>query len=384
MVGRAICPLEEGYRALSAYPLLGSADQSLQPTTCINYLYVGFGDPDDAALYYAPTQQVAPVEAGGAEALGEREQQPDVEDPSPRELSQCAPLLPSSVRAFGRGPRPDCFGRRPPALEIGEDSPTASPASTRPPSPGQIDWGYGHSGEHRSSRATPSSQEGTVAAGARGAHRRECEARPRDIARARDCFGDELLEIDKMIQLFLLDSDMHAVRLLMARPREREVLQDFAQCYRLTVHCAGRGKARVVVLKKTKSSGRDVNRARLRCVLGKENELRRPTCEPPAAVPPVRAVYRAKSRMTRLPAGYARHSECRALEAAYRAYKQNNPRNDLLQHAKARHELMRSAVTDEEVETGYDRLMRAEDWLALQRQQQRGPPARQAPTPRPQ
>eukprot|EP01062_Namystynia_karyoxenos_P081101 TRINITY_DN884_c1_g2_i3.p2 TRINITY_DN884_c1_g2~~TRINITY_DN884_c1_g2_i3.p2 ORF type:complete len:363 (+),score=108.08 TRINITY_DN884_c1_g2_i3:100-1089(+) len=328
MARRARCPLEEGYRALSAHPLLG-AERPVQTLSAANFVYVGFGDPDDAGLYYAPAPpQDTPVGFGGGEALGEHEQQQqsDTED-SPRALlpAQCTPGTPSGSRTFDRGPRPECFGRRPPPIEIGEDSPPASPASTRPPSPAwrpregpwaaQIDWGDESSGEHGSPGAYLSSQEVQVAAAARGAHRRQREACPRVNARARACFGDELLDIDTVIQLLLLDTDMRAVRLLRANPRERQVLQDLAQCYRFTVHCVGRGKSRLVILKKNKNSGAGVNSARLRGLLGKDNQLRRPDCEPPAAAP-VRAVYRDKSRMTRLPPGYASRSECRALEAA--------------------------------------------------------------------
>eukprot|EP01065_Artemidia_motanka_P015722 TRINITY_DN1944_c0_g1_i1.p1 TRINITY_DN1944_c0_g1~~TRINITY_DN1944_c0_g1_i1.p1 ORF type:complete len:452 (+),score=187.11 TRINITY_DN1944_c0_g1_i1:249-1604(+) len=210
-----------------------------------------------------------------------------------------------------------------------------------------------------------------------------------DAARARCCFGEELLDIDHAVQLFLLDKAMKAVRLMTADRHERKILQSLARAYKLTLRCPGSGEPRVVELVKTKSSGTAVDAAGLRSYLGVENvlhepaELTRSPCGPSPLDSPdcggqlrsPPSIYRAASRMTRVQMLEAA-PDPRVLELYYQRYKDGcGGANTLLRVMRYHHEQVmeltgdgRQNATESPVETMYERLQRADEWLSLQRQ----------------
>eukprot|EP01062_Namystynia_karyoxenos_P006253 TRINITY_DN12183_c0_g1_i1.p1 TRINITY_DN12183_c0_g1~~TRINITY_DN12183_c0_g1_i1.p1 ORF type:complete len:498 (+),score=152.17 TRINITY_DN12183_c0_g1_i1:87-1580(+) len=233
--------------------------------------------------------------------------------------------------------------------------------------------------------------------GKHGKGPRERPQRIGDSSRARTCFGDELIDIDHCMQLFLLDKEMNSVRLMIADRHERKVLQELARAYKLSHRCCGNGERRVFQLMKTKSSGQAVDAAGLRAFLGRENALSEPaelyrTSSGPsdypvaedvplehAAVRTPPSVYRAASRMTRAQQ-MEQAPDPHVFELYYQRYADGCPANMLLQSAKIRHDAMighcgddaaRQNATAAPCETMYERLMRAEAWLALQRQSKR-------------
>eukprot|EP01062_Namystynia_karyoxenos_P013245 TRINITY_DN14775_c0_g1_i1.p1 TRINITY_DN14775_c0_g1~~TRINITY_DN14775_c0_g1_i1.p1 ORF type:complete len:490 (+),score=143.64 TRINITY_DN14775_c0_g1_i1:79-1548(+) len=320
--------------------------------------------------------------------------------------SDCAAEADAELVSLSSGTAADLAQRPSPAAGLpraGEETPQsaalapvwASPRASRRASPAPS----------RSAPPAPSDTADDCSQGAAGAtdaaegarghrkHKQHKEKRAGDTRRARSCFGDELLDIDHMIQFFLLDRDMPSVRLMLADRHERKVLQDVAREYKVTMRCGGTGDLRVVHLMKTKNSGHSVDARRLRSLLGTENALHEPAelfrscsrsspdCSPAGYTsadglrsPP--SVYRAASRMTRAQQ-LEQPPDPHVFELYYQRYKDGTPFNSLLQSAKVRHDAMvahsttggtRQNATEAPAETMFERLMRAEAWLALQRQ----------------
>eukprot|EP00756_Hemistasia_phaeocysticola_P013738 Hpha_TRINITY_DN15297_c3_g4::TRINITY_DN15297_c3_g4_i7::g.65669::m.65669 len=201
---------------------------------------------------------------------------------------------------------------------------------------------------------------------------------------------EDRVHIDHAIQFFLLDRGMKAMRLMVADRAERKALQCLARAYRLTMRCSGSSEPKVVDLVKTKSSGKPADLEELRELVGQDNALRAPAelartptgdlseaCSELHGLRSPPAIYRKPSRMTRaqmLEAG----PDPNVLELYYQRMKDGcgegvvrraERGNGLLDFAEKLHgEMTQQNATSQPTESLYERLSRAEEWLAVHRQ----------------